>query len=521
MMWDRVAAIGPNPLSANGVDYCFSTNKGFPPHGGFHHSIVGMASPTVPLIAPPPDRMGIPGNESFSGDHSLGMPLVPKPPPRQVPSSVRAVNRLQVAEKDMRKAVGDRQVLEQDKKGFDFMMVHEVAQLSGEKDKLAKDIQETEEQLREQEVKQIQELDDIQHEHNQDVAELETMMDELVAGDEKVQEDLTEKRATLGAIKAKEEALVWLVRENEQAIKNYDKALQEERNQLVDTMTHRLKKTSEDMAKLTAAQREQRQRRAVSESDRLVAELSQLERRSRLLNERNAKLTQDAALAKRDRSIEQYRRELLLAKNAKVNQVVKGVVQQLQDLEQKFAEKAGKGHDHHNGAITSEVVDRQYEMIIHLRSELEQVRRDTEGLDREARLLQRQSIESTAAKYLQVRIPASQGLALSGSRTNNTNVGAGGMALKPQASAALTRIKGLDAESITACRTTIIDSFVEVNKALAAVPVDGCANLLQLRDPEERLKVQDYVAKRINILFSNLYPTAPPAKFLEAASAMQ
>jgi hypothetical protein len=33
--------------------------------------------------------------------------------------------------------------------------------------------------------------------------------------------------------------------------------------------------------------------------------------------------------------------------------------------------------------------------------------------------------------------------------------------------------------------------------------------------------VQDYVAKRINILFSNLYPTAPPAKFLEAASAMQ
>ncbi len=519
-MWDRVSSLGPNPLSTTGVDYCFSTSRGFPTHGGFHNSIVGMASPTVPLIAPPAERLlqrtFDNNNDSFSGaDHGAGgVPLVPKPPPRQVPGSVRLVHKLQVAEAEMRRAQGELEILEKDKAGFDFMMKHEVGQLTTEQAQLAKEIQEAEELLREQEVRQIQELDDIQHEHMQDMAELEGKLDELVAGDGLVQEDLSAKQATLEAIRSKEDALVQLVRENEQAVKNYAKELQLEKDKLVETMTQRLKKTSDDMAKLTVAQKEQRQRRAVSESDRLVSELSQLERRSRLLNDKNAKLTQDVALAKRDRSIEQYRRELLLAKNASVNQAVKTVVQQLQDLEHQFAEKASKGHDQHGGAITSDVVDRQYEMIIHLRSELEQVRRETEALEREARLLQRQAIESSASKYLQVRIPPSHQLTMS---TNRGKTGAGSSG----AAATLSRLKGLDAESLAACRTTIIESFVEVNKALAAVPLDGCANLLELRDPEERLRVQDYVAKRVNVLFSNLYPTAPPAKFLEAASAME
>ena len=513
MLWDRVAPLGPNPLSLTGADYSFSTNRGFQ-SGGFHNSIVGMASPTVPLIAPPADRFlqrfhsidASATNNSFSGgDHSA--PMVPKPPPRHLPPNARLVQKLQVAEHDMRQAQEVHDALLADKSGFDFMMKHEVAQLSGEREALQKEIQELEERLREEEVKQIQELDDMQHEHNQDVAELEALMDELVAGDEKVQQDLAEKRETQSAIQEKERALEELTYRNEQAIKRYTKELQAEREKLAETMTQRLKKTADDMAKLTAAQKEQRQQRAVSESDRRVSELALLERRSRLLNEKNAKLTMEAALSKRDRSIEQYRRELLLAKNAKVNHSVKGVVQQLQELEHHFAEKANKGTEHHGGAITTEVVDRQYEMIIHLRSELEQVRRETDELEGQARMLQRQAIESTAAKYLQVRIPPSATLTAPSKLLTTSSVGAD-------------RLKGLDPESVAACRTTIIESFVEVNKALQAVPINGCANLLELRDPEERLKVQDYVAKRLNILFSNLYPTAPPAKFLEAASAM-
>ncbi|EKF38357.1 hypothetical protein MOQ_001434 [Trypanosoma cruzi marinkellei] len=84
----------------------------------------------------------------------------------------------------------------------------------------------------------------------------------------------------------------------------------------------------------------------------------------------------------------------------------------------------------------------------------------------------------------------------------------------------------LDADTKAAVRSIVVEALMQVNHILGMV--DDTANshgnlerLLSVVDLRDRRIIQNYVANRINTLFSRICPTAPPLLFLREAANVQ
>jgi uncharacterized small protein (DUF1192 family) len=330
---------------------------------------------------------------------------------------------------------------------------------------------------------------------------LEQRVDELLLHDEEAQELLDNKRRTLSERQELEDAIFELQRNHTLQVKSLTRELRADRERLESTMMQRLTQTAEEMARLTAIQREQRQQRAQSESGRLVSELTVLEQRSRELNDKNYGAQKRTESNKRDAEIETERRQMLIDKNHRLTGLVQGVVSELQEIETKLHVTHAALVGSEDGSLTIATVDEQYESIAFLRTELERVKQDTAVVQQRCKEARLRLLAAQGERHLPVTMPHS---AVRHGMLHND-------APSPSQFA-----QGLDAPTIVACRSVILDALAEVNAAMQRTPVGGKHSITELRDPSELLHVQEFVARRINRMFSAHYPTAPPLRFLQA-----
>lgn len=566
MLWDQVASIRPNPLSTiGGAEYNYSTTKVF--QSGPPHPIVAlMASPTVPLLAqPPPSHRAATARANAESSPTLnhgnsfasalsgvlpspsgalelgtaapggyGTSFAPRPPPRSVAPQQRASNRLLMTEKEMRTSTHTVAEELETHRGFWLMITHELFASYEEIKELLNDVTILEHTREHERLLNDAALDEQQHQFDTEKFALEYKMDQLMQWDPQVQETLDEKRATLRERKERDEEHFQLQRAHMNKLKQLAKELQGERDRLEELMNQRLAKTTDEMAKLTTAQREQRQKRAQEESNRLVAELTVLEHRSKHLNDRSMKLQTQADSNRRDRELEQHRRTLLIEKNHKLTEEVKVIVAELQELEQDVGEKqlsAATGQKMYQEQAMDRV-DQQYESIAFLRTELEKVRSDTESTRAKVKQLQRELLAEAGGKYLPISLPMlrSNGDSSGNSprkfdSSNRPLLRIEGSSSQQHSKALLTRsaqvqeaFQQLDANTIAAIRSVVLESVKETNELMARNPVHGCSDVFQLKDPTEKVMIQQYVAKRVTKLLSCIYPTAPPFSYLRTAA---
>lgn len=526
MLWDQIGAIHTNALSPPEARnlYTSATVAKFDA-GPASPAVVDYVAPNAPLIAIPPQSGG-----------------GPRPPHRHITDLQRSNFRLHTSEKEMKSAVFEVTQMLETYRGFWLMMAAEHFEGSSTLKQLTYDLSVLEVTLFYCDQRAEETLSEQQHAFDTERFRLEAQLESLVEQSEVVQSQLSEKREILARRKERDEKFFEIQRRHLNGMKELSKQLTDEREGLQEKMHSRLLSTTEEMAKLTAAQREERQRRAQEESNRLVAELTVLEKRSKHLNDRSMKLQQQSDSARRDRELEQHRRALLLQKNHRLGEDVKHVVSDLQELEREVAEKqiaATAGRKVTNEAVL-ERVDDQYETIATLRRELESVVHDTESVREQIHTVQRQLLAEAGGKHLPVNVPRllpappippssstfsgrqrdQLQLQLFGSETGTRSKARGGGPETASPPERVTRVvQSLDNNTLEAIRAVVLEAVQETNQAMSSLPVKGCTTVYDLPDPYERLLVQNYVARRVSRLLSGIYPSAPPFSFLRAAAA--
>ncbi|RNF03905.1 putative glutamic acid/alanine-rich protein [Trypanosoma conorhini] len=95
-----------------------------------------------------------------------------------------------------------------------------------------------------------------------------------------------------------------------------------------------------------------------------------------------------------------------------------------------------------------------------------------------------------------------------------------------KASSRATRGFLLDADTKAAVRSVVLEALMQVSQILGVADdtasfSDNVERLLSVADVRDRQAIQDYVARRINTLFSCVCPTAPPLLFLREPAHVQ
>lgn len=536
ILWDRVGAIQPNPLAVGGPDYNFGTKRAFdagPPPA----SIVGMYNPVVPLLGNRAALAAAAGGVTSSGDHtgssapgsingsfSVKSPLAPRPPPRVMTDDHRANYHLHKTENDMRNMTYEVVDHLESHRGFWLMMTTELFEFACQRKQLLWETDDLEWRLNYQKECSERKSEEQDYQFDKEKYRLESLMDTLVSRDEEVQAALQEKRETLEELRQRRDEIFELQRAHTNNVKQLTKDLAADRNRLDDLMNQRLARTAEEMSKLTTAQREERQKRAQEESNRLVSELVVLEKRSKHLNDRSMKLQLQSDSTRRDRELEQHRRTLLVEKNHSLGEQVKKIVGELQQMEQRVAERqlasaAGLKVAHE---LAMDRVDQQYESIAYLRTELEKVRADTEFVRSRIREAHRHLLADAGSKHLPISIPNRRGaeplqqpgrgggqLTITSSPHHHHSV---------ESARAVEALRSLNEDTTAAIRAVVLESLRDTNEAMARLPIHGCRSIHDLNDPQERNMVQKYTAKRVSKLLSCIYPSAPPFSFLKSAA---
>jgi hypothetical protein len=536
ILWDRVGAIQPNPLAVGGPDYNFGTKRAFdagPPPA----SIVGMYNPVVPLLGNRAALAAASGGVTSSGDHtasspgsingsfSVKSPFAPRPPPRVMADDHRANYHLHKTENEMRNMTYEVTDHLESHRGFWLMMTTELFEFACQRKQLVWETDSLESQLNYQKECSERKSEEQDYQFDKEKYRLEALMDTLVSKDEEVQAALQEKRETLDELRQRRDEIFELQRAHTNNMKQLTKDLASDRSRLDDLMNQRLSRTAEEMSKLTTTQREERQKRAQEESNRLVSELVVLEKRSKHLNDRSMKLQLQSDATRRDRELEQHRRTLLIDKNHGLGEQVKKIVGELQQMEQRVAERqlasaAGLKVAHE---LAMDRVDQQYESIAYLRTELEKVRADTEFVRSRIREAHRHLLADAGSKHLPISIPNRRGGSAQLPPNNNAQLA---ITSSPHPTAhptvesakAVEALRSLNEDTTAAIRAVVLESLRDTNDAMRRLPIHGCCSIHDLNDPQERNMVQKYTAKRVSKLLSCIYPSAPPFSFLKSAA---
>ena len=554
MMWDRIAPIAPNPLSTAPQLYTFATTQAIssgPPPA----VVVGLASANVPLLSPhPPATPGSatakekrprddnqpvsPGaatarsNADLKGSattaesksqqpdgfqglmrHQSGF-FAPQPPPRNPKvDEWRAAMQVHKAEREMQEKQALLEEKTKDNEEVDGSIAAQKRQFDDEKNQLRKDIEENEEELRKTIIDNEEKLEEQKQMFATEKCTIEEEMKKLKAHDPRVQADLADKAHTLSEIEKMDNLLKKLKKDHVVAVEREKLTLSEELRKLKETMVARLKKTMEEMEQLTQQHRDRRQQKAVSESARLVAKLSTLEGRSKRLTTENTKLTLKAESTRRDQILESERHQLLARKSQQLSKEIRDVSAQLQSYEKMYAEKAASASQSEQVISLSETIDRQYQIILELKHELDGVRRDSAETKQRLEVLRQRHFMALKGNQMSSGL-ATAPLALSVSgRSNLAGSLNGSSSGSPRAtmSASAAALLADDPPEVKARIRGIITKSVKDIDATMRAMSEGQRGIEDVTDPREQVELVNYIITRINNYRSGVFPSTPRA----------
>jgi len=256
---------------------------------------------------------------------------------------------------------------------------------------LTKAGEQIEEQLNEEIARVTAERDELEARLQETIEQLEAQLKELNDFKESkllIEKEIAELRAKLESMKVTHKV------ELEEKVKDYTL----EQDRLRTDMLRRLKKTRDELFRLTDEQLHSKMHQTIKENDKLTRELEMYARESKQLLESNQKLATENANLKIELALQNSSTEELIRKSQAQQSQIKSLNGKLKGLEQTQLVTKEVTDDDEDKKVTELMgtVDQQYGLIMDLKREVDELKDANGAMERQLRHSKQTALAQTA-----------------------------------------------------------------------------------------------------------------------------